>query len=100
MSQATNYKKLFVQQTYSMIKKANEVHRRFNTKIIIYISDSTDILIYQSYNNQLSIIGNTIAEIKAGERPKQLVFSLTDFIIISNTIQAILATILGYSKLP
>ena len=67
-----------------MMKKANEVHRRSNAKIVVIISNGTDTLVYQSYDNWPSAIRDTVVGIKAGEGPKQLVFGPTDFITISD----------------
>ena len=70
------------------MKKATKLMIRFSeVKISIYVSDSTNILIYQSNDSWPPVMEATVTEIKAGEggqKWKQLIYSPSDFITISD----------------
>ena len=88
------------------MKKATELMIRFlEVKISVYVSDSTDTLIYQSNDNWPPAMEVTVAEIKAGEggqKRKQLIYGPSDFITVSDAKKRAItsATTLGYGKLP
>ena len=81
-------KKSFTNQTFGLIKKATKLTIRFpEVKISVYVSDSTNTLIYQSNDNWPPVMEVTIMEIKAGEggqKQKQLIYGPSDFITISD----------------